>query len=256
MFEQIILFIASLFANTMSAFAGGGAGLVQFPVLLFLGLPFSVALATHKVATVALGLGSTYRYFKNPGDYDWKIAGWILLCGVPGTILGAFIIVQTPDRIAELCLGIITISIGIYSACRKTMGLTSEPKNRDLRGYIIGGVLMFLIGVYNGSLSSGSGMFLTLLLILWYGFDYKSAVMYMITAGGLFWNASGAVSVVAFGQYIEWSWMPALLLGSFLGGYLGSHLGILKGSTWIKRAFEAVTILTGLYLLVRYFYGA
>ena len=136
------------------------------------------------------------------------------------------------------------------------MGLTSEPKNRDLKGYLIGGALMFLIGVYNGSLSSGSGMFLTLLLILWYGFDYKSAVMYMITAGGLFWNSSGAASVVAFGQYIEWSWMPALLLGSFLGGYLGSHLGILKGSRWIKRAFEAVTILTGLYLLVRYFYGA
>lgn len=62
--EQLIVFIASLIANTFSALAGGGAGLIQFPVLIFLGLSFSVALATHKVASVALGVGATVRYLK------------------------------------------------------------------------------------------------------------------------------------------------------------------------------------------------
>ena len=51
--EQFILFLVSLVANTFSAFSGGGAGLLQFPVLIFLGLSFGVALATHKVASVA-----------------------------------------------------------------------------------------------------------------------------------------------------------------------------------------------------------
>ncbi len=64
MIEQFIVLITSLIANTFSALAGGGAGLVQFPVLLFLGLPFSVALATHKIASVALGVGALVRYFK------------------------------------------------------------------------------------------------------------------------------------------------------------------------------------------------
>lgn len=57
MLDQFLLFVISLLANLFSAFAGGGAGLIQLPVLLFLGLPFGVALATHKVASVALGLG-------------------------------------------------------------------------------------------------------------------------------------------------------------------------------------------------------
>jgi len=57
--EQLLLFIVSLVANLFSAFAGGGAGLLQFPALIFLGLPFGVALATHKVASVALGVGVT-----------------------------------------------------------------------------------------------------------------------------------------------------------------------------------------------------
>lgn len=256
MVDQIILFVASLFANTMSAFAGGGAGLVQFPALLFLGLPFSVALATHKVATVALGIGSVARYLRNKDSYDWRFASLALIVGVIGTVIGAYIIVQVPDDIAELSLGIVTISIGIYSIFKKQMGLVAEPRNRDARGFLIGGILLFLIGVFNGSLASGSGMFVTMLMILWFGCDYKTAVMYTMTIVGLVWNASGAVAIVSFGQYVEWGWMPVLIIGSFLGGYLGSHLGILKGSKWIKRAFEGVTILTGLYLLIRYFYGA
>nr|WP_067293053.1 hypothetical protein [Marinobacterium profundum] len=46
--EHAGLFVLSLLANGLSALAGGGAGLLQLPVLLFLGLSFSVALATHE----------------------------------------------------------------------------------------------------------------------------------------------------------------------------------------------------------------
>ncbi|MGV6826278.1 MAG: TSUP family transporter, partial [bacterium] len=62
--DQLFLFLASLVANLFSAFAGGGAGLLQLPVLIFLGLPFGIALATHKVASVALGVGATLRHVK------------------------------------------------------------------------------------------------------------------------------------------------------------------------------------------------
>ena len=47
---QIALLGIAIGANALSALAGGGAGLVQLPALILLGLPFSMALATHKVA--------------------------------------------------------------------------------------------------------------------------------------------------------------------------------------------------------------
>ena len=56
--EQLLLFVVSTVANTFSAYAGGGAGLLQLPALIFLGLPFAIALATHKIASVALGIGA------------------------------------------------------------------------------------------------------------------------------------------------------------------------------------------------------
>ena len=49
---------------------------------------------------------------------------------------------------------------------------------------------------------------------------------------------------------VRWDWLPVLLIGSLLGGYLGAHLAILKGNRWIKRAFEAVTLLVGIKLVI------
>ncbi len=48
---QLGLGLIALVANALSAFAGGGAGLVQLPALILLGLPFAMALATHKLAS-------------------------------------------------------------------------------------------------------------------------------------------------------------------------------------------------------------
>jgi uncharacterized membrane protein YfcA len=77
--EHAVLFIISFLANTFSSFSGGGAGLIQFLVLIFLDLSFSVALATHKVASVALGVGAALRYLTDvthPNDISIKIVGY------------------------------------------------------------------------------------------------------------------------------------------------------------------------------------
>ena len=47
---QLLLGLIAVVANALSAVAGGGAGLVQLPALILLGLPFASALATHKLA--------------------------------------------------------------------------------------------------------------------------------------------------------------------------------------------------------------
>lgn len=245
--EQLIVFIASLIANTFSALAGGGAGLIQFPVLIFLGLSFSVALATHKVASVALGVGATMRYLKKD-IVERRFAEFMFAFGVPAVILGSFAIINIPDHIAKWALGLLTMSLGVYSFFQKQLGQHYAPQHRDKQGFIVGAGLLFIVGFLNGSIASGTGLFATLLLIRWFGMDYKRAVAYTLIIVGLFWNGSGAV-VLAFISEVKWSWIPVLLLGSFVGGYLGAHLAILKGNQWIKRSYEIVTVLVGLKLL-------
>jgi uncharacterized membrane protein YfcA len=246
--EQFILFLISLVANMFSAFAGGGAGLLQLPVLIFLGLPFGVALATHKIASVALGVGATIRHLRE-GGLRRQFVLFILATGVPGVLLGASLILQVPGRYAEVALGVLTLGLGIYSVTKKELGLSEQPRNRHGKGLWLGGVGLFGIGILNGSLTSGTGLFVTLWLVRWFGADYKQAVAYTLVLVGVFWNGSGAVALGILGE-VQWSWLPALLAGSLLGGYAGAHLAILKGSLWIKRVFELVTLLVGFKLIV------
>ena len=246
--EQLLLFIVSLVANAFSAFAGGGAGLLQLPALIFLGLPFAIALATHKLATVALGVGATLRHLRE-SRLERRFVVFILATGVPGVVLGASIILQVPDRAAQLALGVLTLSLGIYSVLQRELGQQHCPKNREGAGLWLGGVGLFVIGMLNGSLTSGTGLFVTLWLVRWFGLDYKRAVAYTLILVGMFWNGSGAITLGVLGE-IQWDWLPALLLGSLLGGYLGAHLAIVKGNRAIKRVFEVVTMLVGAKLII------
>jgi len=231
-----------------SAFAGGGAGLLQLPVLIFLGLPFGVALATHKIASVALGVGATIRHLRE-GGLRRQFVLFILATGVPGVLLGASLILQVPGRYAEVALGVLTLGLGLYSVSKGQMGLSEQPRNRTGRRLWIGGLGLFGIGILNGSLTSGTGLFVTLWLVRWFGADYRQAVAYTLVLVGVFWNGSGAVALGILGE-VQWNWLPALLAGSLLGGFAGAHLAILKGNRWIKRAFEVVTLLVGLKLIV------
>lgn len=248
MFEQFLIFVLSLVANIFSALSGGGAGLIQLPVLIFLGLPFGVAVATHKVATVALGIGATARHLKE-SHIERKFALFIVVTGLPGVILGASFILQVPDRMAEIALGVLTLSLSTYSFFSPELGQSYHPAHRNSRGYLLGGLALFVIGILNGSLTSGTGLFVTLWLVRWFGLDYKRAVTYTLILVGLFWNGAGAITLGILGE-IHWLWIPALLLGSVIGGYVGAHLAIVKGNKLIKRSFEVVTLLVGLKLVI------
>lgn len=248
MTDSILLFVISFLANAFSAFAGGGAGLLQLPVLIFLGLPFSVALATHKLATVALGIGATSRHFRE-GTLNWRFSLLILSSGIPGVIFGAIIIVQVPERPAELALGILTIGLGLYSVLNKNLGQKEHNIAKTWFHSLIGFIVLFLIGILNGSLTSGTGLFVTLWLVRWFRLDYKTAVAYTLVLVGLFWNGAGAVTLGLQGP-IRWDWLPILVVASILGGYVGAHYAITAGNQWIKRVYEVVTLLVGIKLII------
>jgi uncharacterized membrane protein YfcA len=245
--DHLLLLMVALAANLLSALAGGGAGLLQLPALIFLGLPFGVALATHKVASVALGVGATLRHARQH-TLEWRFTLFILACGLPGVVAGSSLILSLPETPARIALGLMTIAMGLYSWLSPELGQDHAPRHRDLRGFLIGGAVLFAIGALNGSLTSGTGLLVTLWLVRWFGLDYKRAVAYTLVLVGLFWNGAGALTLGWLGE-IRWDWLPALLIGSLAGGYLGAHLSIIKGNRFIKRAFEAVTLATGLALI-------
>ena len=246
---QLSLAAIAVVANALSAFAGGGAGLVQLPALILLGLPFASALATHKLASVALGLGAAGRHWR-ASSLDSRLSLLVLLAGLPGVWIGASSVLALPDQVATAALGMLTLSLGFYSARRPELGKTDRVVPRSGRQQLIGVAVLFAIGVLNGSLTSGTGLFVTLWLVRWFGLSYPRAVAHTLILVGLAWNGTGAL-VLGFSGEIRWSWIPALIVGSLIGGYLGAHLSLEKGSRLVKRAFEGLALLMGVSLLIR-----
>ena len=102
MLEHLSLFFISLISNLFSAFSGGGAGVIQLPaILLIFNLPFVVALATHKLATVALGLGASLRFLKEK-TIEKKFFFESIVIGGPGVIIGASLIGHVDNNVARI----------------------------------------------------------------------------------------------------------------------------------------------------------
>jgi uncharacterized membrane protein YfcA len=147
-----------------------------------------------------------------------------------------------------ITLGVLTTSLGIYSIFKPNLGMEHTPKNWHGQGLWVGVIGLFVVGFLNGSITSGTGLFLIVWLIRHFGMDYNHAVAYTMVILGFVWNGVGAF-VVGLGGDIAWEWLPALILGAIVGSYLGTHLAIRQGNRLIKRAFEITTILIGLKLI-------
>ena len=248
-YHNIFIFIISFISNTFSAISGGGAGLIQLPALLLSGIPYYQALATHKVATVALGIGGSIRNFKSLKK-DFYVMCQIIVFGTPGVILGASIVKFFSEKYLYAILGIFSIFLALYSSLKPSLGLNSVENTISFHLKLKFVIPIFLIGILNGSVSSGTGLLVTILLIKIFKLDFLRAISLTFFTVGIFWNAIGAFFLSRIGS-IPTNLLVILILGSFSGGYLGAHLSNLKGNKLIKKTFTIVCLLVGISLLIK-----
>ena len=247
--SQIIIFIISYLSNIFSSISGGGAGLIQLPALILFGIPYYKALAAHKIATVALGIGGSIRNYRNL-EKNYLLIFQLLLFGIPGVVLGTFIVSLISEKYLYLLLGIFTIGLGIYSFIKPNFGLVHIKKKIGLFTYLKFNSIAFIIGVLNGSISSGTGLLVTILLIQIFGLDFLSSISITFLTVGIFWNAAGAIALSRIGS-LPLNILIILILGSFLGGFSGAHLSNLKGNQFIKKLFTCLCFLIGFTLIFK-----
>ena len=247
--KSISIFFISFFSNTFSAISGGGAGLLQLPALILSGVPYYQALASHKLATVALGLGGSLRNYKSLKN-DIYVGCQILIFGLPGVILGASIVEFISETYLYLLLGIFSILLAFYSFFKSDFGLSSNNVEINSFNKIRFLIFIFLIGILNGSISSGTGLLVTILLIKTFEMDFLRAISMTFFTVGIFWNFVGAVFLARIGS-VPLNLLIVLIIGSFTGGFFGAHLSKLNGNILIKKTFITVCILVGISLLIK-----
>ena len=249
LYKSISIFLISFLSNTFSAISGGGAGLLQLPALILSGVPYYQSLASHKLATVALGIGGSLRNYKSLGN-DISVAWQILIFGLPGVIFGSTLVEFISEKYLYLILGIISILLAFYSFFKPDLGLSSGNNKLNFVQKIRFLIFIFLIGILNGSISSGTGLLVTILLIKTFGIDFLRSVSLTFFTVGIFWNFTGAIILSKMGS-VPLNVLILLIFGSFAGGYFGAHLSRLKGNKLVKKTFTTVCLFVGISLFIK-----
>ena len=248
--KHVLLFICSSIANILSAISGGGAGFFQFSILILMGLPFMSALGTHKASTLLLGVGAITKK-GNINRLSRLMASVLVLVGVPGCVLGTWLVSLIDEVLAEFGLGIITIAMAIYTLTKRSIDKNNVNLNDSVLSksrIILGIILILLTALLSGALSSGAGLFATMVMISVFKLNIKDAITHAVVFIETLWNLVGAITVYQVAE-IHWQWVPTLLLASFVGGLIGSKLLKRLSNQTVRYIFAFVAAISGILLL-------
>jgi hypothetical protein len=246
LFWQIPLLIGTgIIAGTVNVLAGGGS-LLTLPILIFLGLPSSVANGTNRIAIFFQNIFAI-RSFRRHGVFPLKIA---LFCTAPaliGSYIGASLAVNIDDAMFNKILALIMVGVMILTALDPARNYAAaEIKTTPLRFAILL-VTFFGVGLYGGFVQAGVG-FLIISGLLVHGLDLirinaiKVIVIFAFTAVAL-------AVFISHGE-VNYSLGIALAVGNSIGGIIGSRLAVRKGHTWIK---QIVTVTVFVFALKLFF---
>ncbi|MFH0906347.1 MAG: sulfite exporter TauE/SafE family protein [archaeon] len=240
----LAIFLLGFGAAFITAISGG-LGLIIRPILLFLGIPAPVVIATSRVTII----GDIPRLFilHKHKQIDWGVALFLVIPYAIGSILSVFIVVLLPLKILEFCLGILLLIMAIFYLVNKNIGLV-EKKSPFTLG--ISKIISFLGTLFIsiiGTVVGGLGPIYTSLYIWAYGKSYiKAASVSHVSSflGGLV----GAIFFILSGL-VDWYIAISLIFGLVFGFYFGTTYGLKKGENYVRYLIVIVAIIAGIKLI-------
>mgnify|MGYP001812721996 FL=1 len=242
---SLILFLVGLIAGALNVIGGGGS-LLSLPVMIFLGLPPTVANGTNRVAILLQNVGAAWSFHQRGLlSREW------LLMAVPPALLGALVGTVAAVNIGELAfqriLAVILVVVAAWTLWRPIRllaeGNAALPTGLRRLAFI---AAFFLIGVYGGFIQAGIG-FLILAATSVAGFNLIRGNALKVTLVLAFTPL--ALVLFALNGKVDWAMGFALAAGNFLGGLAGVHLQVLKGHTWVRGVVTATIVVFAMRLL-------
>ncbi|MCF6212893.1 MAG: sulfite exporter TauE/SafE family protein [Flavobacteriaceae bacterium] len=237
-YDLLTLIGIGFIAGFINILAGGGS-LLTLPILIFLGLPPTVANGTNRIAIVIQNIFSVAG-FKSKGVSDFPFSGWVAVSAFFGAIIGANIAVDIDGYLFNKILSIVMVVVVIYMVANPKINpeITKERIKGKYFWLSIGA--FFLIGIYGGFIQAGVGFIIILALSSINHFTLvKSNAIKVFVA--LVYNLS-SIAIFVYADVINWKYGLFLSVGNALGGWISSRWQVKKGDGFV-RVFLIVMII-------------
>jgi uncharacterized membrane protein YfcA len=246
--EIVVIVAAGLLAGFVNTLASSGSA-VTLPLMIFLGLPATVANGTNRLPLLAGALAAMLT-FHRAGVVDWRNGLLLSAPVIAGTIAGAALASVLDAKTMGWAV--------IAAVVAALVMLLSNPK-RFLRDAAPGGPRVVLttaavfvpIGLWAGFIVLDSGTYMLLGLVVVVGYDLIRANA--IKSLFLFWIS--LASLLVFYVEREMNWRVGLLLsvGSIVGSWAGGLLATKEwAKVWVFRLLVVVILAELAQLLHRF----
>jgi len=243
-----LLVLGGAMAGFMNVVAGGGS-LITMPLLIFLGVPPTVANGSARLGILLQNTTAVGRYWRG-GVIEWRAIAWLVPPTLAGAALGAVLGAGLSDGGFRALLGWITLAAALVVA----LDLPKRIRQRDGAGprapnprHPLLLILLFGVGVYGGMIQAGVGyLFLAVLTLV----GRYTLVPANVTKVVLI-LAYTPIAVAIFAGQGKLDWLAGLLLaaGQAIGGWLGAAAALKRGARLIRITLVVVVIATAVKLL-------
>jgi uncharacterized protein len=233
-----LLFAIGVAAGLVDSIAGGG-GLIALPVLLMLGLPVPVALATNKFQSLC-GVSSSAWNYTRRGLVDLRACRLGVAATFIGAVAGVLVVQKTDTHLLGRLIPWLLAVILVYTIFRPKLGENDQPPRMGTKAFFI--VAGLGLGFYDGFFGPGVGSLWTIALIVGLGQNFTKATAYTKVM-----NLTSNVASVALFSYAGLMNYPAGITmgaGQIIGGQLGSNMVMRKGVRFIRPIFLTIVTLT------------
>lgn len=232
------LAIAAFSAGLIDAMVGGG-GLIQIPALFGLmpNVNHATLFGTNKLSSVVGTSYAAHKYSKLV-RIPWNSTLPAALSAFPGAVLGAYLVTHVSGEFLRLLLPVLLAVVAVYTFINKDLGSKHLPKLTTERERVVGILLGFTVGFYDGFFGPGTGSFLVVGFVVLFGFDFLSA-----TAGAklvnVVCNLSALIWFVPSGHVLI-GIAAGMAFFNLIGSRVGALLAIKKGSAFIRKVLLIV----------------
>ena len=239
-----LLILVGFIVGFINTVAGGGS-LLSLPILIFLGLPSTLANGTNRVAIVFQTAIATAG-FKSKGVSTFPFNIYLGCSAFLGSILGAYLAVDISGALFNRILAIVMIGVVLLITFGPKIGM-KEVQERLTGKYLGFGIIaFFFFGIYGGFINAGLGFIMILFLhyinrmTLVRSNATKVAVVFMYMVSALF--------VFALNEQVNWKIGFILAIGNGSGAWLASRISVNRGDGFIKTFLVIMVLILAIKL--------
>jgi uncharacterized membrane protein YfcA len=247
------LFLAAAVAGAINSVAGGGT-LITFPSLVAFGQPEIISNATNTAALWPGSLSSAIGY-KQYTSVDSRLLMLLIVPSLIGGLLGAVILVITPESTFRLVVPFLILFATCLFATRKTIAgkltMKTDRNQITLKGRLWGFFFQLFVAAYGGYFGAGIG-------ILMLGSLGVMGLRDVHAMNAIKTTLAAIINVTAFVFFalkglVVWPLAILMAFGAILGGYAGARSAKHIKESYLQIFIVAVGLIIATWLLARLF---